>query len=136
VLAYLSDEWVAAMDRALAEDAAAREPNQATLVVRQVVTGGPDGDRSYAMWFDQGRAGVRPDGASGDEPDVTLTCDWDTAVAVATGKERAQSAFLAGRLTLSGDSRVLATQGAVLGGLDDMFAAVRDRTDFGQARGA
>src|SRR3954453_4618351 len=88
------------------------------LVVEQAVTGGPAGDRAYRLRFDHGEVGVSPappagatpgaEGPDGPGPDVRFTCDWDTAVAVATGKESAQAAFLAGRLRLGGDSRRLA----------------------------
>jgi putative sterol carrier protein len=127
VLAFLSDEWLAAMDEALAAHASTRPPTSGPLVVRQQVIG----ERPYVMWFDGARAGVRADPPPPSTPaDVTFTCDRDTAVAIATGKERAQAAFLAGRLRLGGDSRALMTNAAVLSDLDDAFAAVRARTDF------
>jgi putative sterol carrier protein len=125
VLAFLSDEWVAAMDEALAAQATTRPPTAGPLVVRQEVIG----ERPYVLWFDGARAGVRHDPPAAPA-DVTFTCDRDTAVAIATGKERAQAAFLAGRLRLGGDSRALMANAAVLSGVDDAFAAVRARTDF------
>lgn len=133
MLAYLSDEWVTAVDEALTATPAAPAGDGGAplaLTIHQTVTGGPHGDRSYVVWFADGRAGAARRPADGAEPDVSLTCDWDTAVAIATGKERAQSAFLAGRLRLGGDSRVLLAQAGVLATLDDVLAPVRARTDY------
>jgi putative sterol carrier protein len=134
VLEYLSDEWVAALDEALAAIPSRRGPNAETgpagrLVIRQTVTGGRNGDRSYTVWFEGGRAGAGGQAPDGGDPDVTFTCDWDTAVAIATGKERAQTAFLGGRLRLGGDSRALLAHAGALAALDDVSAGVRARTD-------
>jgi hypothetical protein len=132
VLAYLSDEWISAMDEALRAHPGVRAGTaDVALVIEQAVTGGPAGDRAYRLRFDHGTAGVTPaPQPGGAEPDVRFTCDWDTAVAVATGKESAQAAFLAGRLRLGGDSRRLTAHAGLLAPLDDVFAAVRARTDF------
>jgi putative sterol carrier protein len=135
VLAYLSDEWISAMDEALRAHPALRaSAADVSLVIEQAVTGGPGGDRAYRLRFDHGEvaAAPAPDAgeSEGSEPDIRFSCDWDTAVAVATGKESAQAAFLAGRLRLGGDSRRLTAHAGLLSPLDDVFAAVRSRTDF------
>jgi hypothetical protein len=132
VLAYLSDEWVSAMDEALRAHGSVRAAAaDAALVIEQTVSGGPGGDRAYRLHFDHGEVGALPVAAgAGAEPDIRFSCDWDTAVAVATGKESAQAAFLAGRLRLGGDSRRLTAHAGLLASLDDVFAAVRARTDF------
>src|SRR4051812_49371621 len=74
VLAYLSDEWITAMDAALTAHAALRQATRdLTLVLQQHVTGRPDGARSYVVRLDHGCnrvvAGRDP------SPDITFTCD-------------------------------------------------------------
>jgi hypothetical protein len=130
VLAYLSDEWVAAVNEALAGLPPGADGAPESLTIHQRVTGGPRGDRAYALWFADGTAGAGRQVPGGAEPDVSFTCDWDTAVAISTGKERAQNAFLSGRLRLGGDSRILLAHAGALASLDDVLAAVRARTDF------
>ena len=133
MLAYLSDEWVTAVDEALAALPAGATGDAGaplSLTIHQTVTGGPRGDHTYVLWFADERAGAALRMAGDAAPDVSFTCDWDTAVAIATGKERAQSAFLAGRLRLGGDSRALLAQAGVLATLDDVLAPVRARTDY------
>jgi putative sterol carrier protein len=130
VLAYLSDEWVTAVDEALSGlDPTTFDP-PVSLTIHQTVTGGPNGDCSYSVWFDGGRAGAGRRAPGGTTPDVSLTCDWDTAVGIATGKDRAQRAFLDGRLRLGGDSRPLVAHAGVLATIDDVLAGVRADTDY------
>jgi hypothetical protein len=131
VLAYLSDEWISAVDEALRADPAVRAAAaDVALEIEQAVTGGPGGDRAYRLRFHHGDVGAVPAPEGGPEPDIRFSCDWDTAVAVALGKSSAQAAFLAGRLRLGGDSRRLTAHARLLNPLDDVFAAVRARTDF------
>jgi putative sterol carrier protein len=115
---FLSGEWLAAVDRALA---ASREVAAATgttsLRLLQVVTGAPD----------------TPDGAvaePGDGADVTLTSDWPTAVAIATGALAPHDAFTDGRLRVRGDIDVLRAQAPALAGLHAAFDEVRATTTY------
>jgi putative sterol carrier protein len=133
---FLSDEWVDALDAAVSSDAElARRANGATLVVQYVVEGdvveggvveGPA--RSYHLVIAddavRARSGPAPD------PTVVFTTDRATAAAIATGRERAQVAFMAGRLRLGGDVTALLAHRDLLAGLDAVTEAVRDRTAF------
>jgi hypothetical protein len=133
VLPYLSDAWIAAADAATrGDDDLAVATADVALVVEQTVLGGPDGDRTYHVAFDHGTVTV----ATGHAPraDITLTTDWDTAIAIARGDESAQVAFMAGRLRLGGDARSLLDRSAALAGLADALGPLRADTDFGSGR--
>jgi len=119
---FLSDEWIAALDRAAQH---AQVDPSLSLVVQQVVNG-PDGAVTYHVSFDGGRVQVRPGPAP--EPTVTFTLDRATAEAIATGEESAQSAFMAGRLRLGGDVTVLLDAHEALERLAGLFAEVRAGT--------
>jgi hypothetical protein len=136
VFEYLSDPWIHAMDEAVAHHAGlAAATADITLVVQQHVTAtaGADGTaataRSYHVIFDHGRNAVR----AGEHatPDVTFTCDRATAARIATAEESAQGAFMAGRLRIAGDSRVLIANQTCFAALDDVTAGVRAATEFG-----
>ena len=62
--------------------------------------------------------------------DVRLTTDYDTATAIALGKENAQSALAQGRLRLGGDIDTLVRGAAALTALDDATAALRAATTY------
>lgn len=124
VPAYLSDEWLLAMDDVMKHHAGlAIATADTSIVIQNVITGTPTGTVSYHIRLDHGSsqvtAGVDP------EADVTFTTDQATAGAINGGHESAQTAFMAGRLRIGGDTRVLiANQGALMQ-LDDLFAQIR-----------
>ncbi len=128
MVAFLSPAWIRALD-----DAARVHPGLADatadldLVVEQEVTGGPDGPVRFHVVFDHGSVRVR--GGSAPQPTVRFSQDLATAVAIATGAESAQRAFMTGRLQVGGDLRVLLEGREALGALDDVFAAVRAATE-------
>jgi putative sterol carrier protein len=129
VARYLSDEWFDEVNRAAAgSDQLAVDTAGVALTIQQVVTDGPDGDIRYVVRVRDGRVEVAPGDDAG--ADVTITEDWDTARAVATGELRAPAAFMTGRIQVGGNVGVLLdAQGSLLG-LDKVFADLRERTTF------
>jgi putative sterol carrier protein len=131
VIAFLSAAWIDTLDEALAADAVLADATRDVRLVIQHVVVTSSGERAYATSFDHGHnhvvAGRVPD------PDVTFTCDDDTAARIATGDESAQQAFMAGRLRLGGDARVLIAAQTILDDADDLFAPVRAATRFERA---
>ncbi len=122
---FLSQEWIAALDRALAPVTA-----PAPLVLEQVVTGVPGrGDVRYQVWFD-GDGGHA--GACRRRADVRFTTDYATACAIARGDENAQIALAHGRLQLGGDVDALAHRSDVLTALGDGAAELRRVTTYGR----
>jgi hypothetical protein len=126
---YLSDEWFAAADRALAASEPLRSAAAGVrLTVQHHVTGGPDGDRCFHVVIDHGAVGLRP--GPTESPDVTFTETYDTATAIARGERSAQSAFLTGDLQVGGDLEVLVAHEKPLHAVVDVLADVRAATGF------
>ena len=123
MLRYLSDEWLAEADAALAGLAPLPRP----LTVGFVVTGGPDGDRSYRIRL--GPEQVRLWSGREDAP-VALVQAWSTARAIAQGERSAQRAFLDGDIRIDGDVTALLGHQQALAGIEDRLADLRSRTSF------
>lgn len=124
---FLSDSWLEAMD-----EAASTHPHlgalagEASLCIQQVVTDPDHGDVAYHLLVAGGRASVRAGVAP--DADVTFRTDRATAAAIHRGRETAQAAFLAGRLTIEGRAVALLDHGSGLAALDDVFGSVRAST--------
>ncbi len=126
---YLSPEWLHALAGAIGEaESLKRASAGVSLVVQQVVTGGPEGDVSYHVTVDDGRVAVLA-GESG-EPTVTFTQDYETAAAVAQGELSAQGAFMTGRIRVRGDLPRLMECQSVFGGVDDATRSLRRVTEY------
>jgi hypothetical protein len=130
VAAFLSPAWLAAL-----HDAAERAPGGVDggadgprLVVQQVVTGGPKGIVEYHVVVDGGATTVHAGRAP--DPTITFTQDRDTAAAVSRGELSAQGAFMTGRIRVRGNLTELIERQGLLAGLDDVFASVRNMTEY------
>ena len=125
---FLSETWLDELDRALraSEDVSALSP----IVIEQVVVDVPGrGEVRYRFRVDGGGARVTR-GAGPESPDVRLTTDYPTAVAIALGTENAQIALARGRLRLGGDVETLTRHADALAALHDASAALRAATTF------
>jgi hypothetical protein len=133
---FLSEMWLRELD--LAVRASGGVCALAPIVIEQVVIGVPGrGEVRYRFQVDgdgarvtTGRTGS-PDaqGAPG-APDVRMTVDYDTAVAISVGKENAQIALARGRLRLGGNVESLVRRAATLSALDDATATLRADTTY------
>ena len=126
---FLSDEWVEAVDAAFrAVDAGVDDENRFDeAVIRYQVTGGPAGTGAYDVVLGPAaRWARRPIG----EASVTLTLDWELAVAVNRGVESAQGAFLDGRIMIGGDPQVLLRNADRLAEGNAEIVALRARTVY------
>ncbi|MGI9616880.1 MAG: hypothetical protein ACR2QO_28450 [Acidimicrobiales bacterium] len=125
-LQYLSDAWLEAADAALAD----QDPLPVVLRVGYRVIGGPpDGASvlSHTLVLGPERVGV----VGGlDQPTVTLTMDWEVAVAIAQGHASAQRAFLDGLVQLGGRPDALLGHQDDLSSVDDRLAPVRAVTTY------
>lgn len=126
-LLYLSDDWIKAAGEAL--DQLRIEPAPGWAVC-YVVNGGPEGTTTHQLLFDQGRVSMR---VGADDVSLTLTLDWDLAVAINRGEVSAQGAFLDGRIQVAGDPGVLLGHQHELTAADDAMAELRTRTVYGPA---
>ncbi|HZN16568.1 MAG TPA: SCP2 sterol-binding domain-containing protein [Acidimicrobiales bacterium] len=104
--AFLSPAW-------FAEQAATSLPlGPPELTIEQRVVGGPDGDVVYGLrvWADA----VAVEAGAATNPDVTITEDYDTALAVHEGRMSAAAALTAGRIRIGGNITRLLDHAAAL----------------------
>ncbi len=124
---YLSDPWLAAAAAAVSA-AVDPLPRSADITIQQVVTGSPDGDRTYAVVMAGQSLSLVP--GSSAEPDVTFTQDWDTACGIAQGSLSAQAAFMNGRMKIGGNTNLLVENHDLLAEVDDLLGELRAQTTF------
>jgi hypothetical protein len=129
VIRYLSLEWIEALSNEVSSTGALDElAHEHTIGVTQVITDGPEGMVVYHLQVGDGAATFGT-GAAYPE-DVRMEQDWQTAVAVATDSLSAQEAFLRGKVRISGNQQKLLESQPVFGALNQVFLAVRERTDY------
>jgi putative sterol carrier protein len=109
---FLSEEWAQGLKDALNANEAFRTAAGATAArIQQVITG--DGaETHYWITIDDGVI----DMGVGDleSTDATITQSYDTAVALATGKLNAVTAFMTGKIKIAGNmGLLLGLQGAL-----------------------
>ena len=134
---FLTPEWLDALDAAArADKTLADTTRELDLVFEQRVHDSDDATPFvYQVAFDRG---TTPVSAGATRPaTVTFTQDRATAAAIASGTASAQRAFMTGQLRVGGDLRALVEAQDAMAAIGDVFASVRQRTDFGlQADGA
>lgn len=126
VAEFLSDGWIAALDRAArAVPPLGGVAGQRPLVVEQRVR--REGDEVvYSVRFDDD--GVRVEYGAADTPELVLRTDALTARAIQRGTITAQEAVTSGRLKIRGSIERLRVLGEALRTLDDVFRDVRTET--------
>lgn len=137
---FLSDEWFADIRRHQpAAGGPGPGPVDAALVVEEVVPDAPGGEVRYRVVIAGAAARIaakqqpepdRDPAGDGAEPDLTITCDWETAASLAQGRLSAQAALMDGRLRIRGNLSRLAGGAAQLAGLDPVPPEVRARTTY------
>ncbi len=131
MLAFLSDDWIKALDAAGSTGPSAPAGSSGSdpvLTIEQHVTGHDDtGTTYFIVVYDDGIR-VRPGPAV--EPDVSFIADRETAASIAQGTLSAQAAFMSGALRLVGEASALLRAQTVLVDLADRFAVVRTRTQW------
>jgi hypothetical protein len=125
VVKFLTDEWVDALTHA-----AQQHPNAtpSTLIVEYRVRDGDGEPFVYHLRFVGPHIEVRKGPAAAAV--VAFTTNRETACAIARGELSAPAAFMAGRLQLSGDTAALLRNSHVLVAVDDVFAGVREHTEY------
>lgn len=124
---FLSKEWADEILAALnASDDVRSATKGVSLCIQQNVAGAPDGDTSYWTRFDDGTVA----GAIGeaDDPDVTISQDYETAVAMTKGELNAQAAFMQGKLKVTGNMGKLLQHQGTMQALGPVLASVE--TEF------
>jgi putative sterol carrier protein len=103
--AFLSDEWVAAVRRLRDEYEDLRHPVAQPVRMNQVITDVPFGEGTVAAHMDTSSGELVIDTGHLEEPDVTITLEYETAKAVfVDGTAQAgMQAFMAGKVRVDGD---------------------------------
>ena len=125
---FLTEEWFEDLRAAATGDDVRTATRSVRLTLRQVVTGGPDGEVQYAIAIADGDVAVRPDDAG--PADATFTEDYDTAAAINRGELSPQEAFMTGRIRVSGNVGVLLASQEALAGLAPALASVAPTTTY------
>lgn len=102
---FLSEEWMTAA-RAIREKYADQVPNvEADLRINQVIQDVPFGDGEVESFLDTSSGAVVMELGSLDEPDVTITTDYETAKALFVYQDPAvaMQAFMNGKVKVQGD---------------------------------
>jgi putative sterol carrier protein len=110
---FLSDEWVEEVkERLNASESFRKNAGNAKAKLQQVITGGPEGERRYWIEIDDGRIDMGPGDV--EQPDATITQDYETAAAMARSEVSPVSAFMTGKLKVNGSMMLLMQlQGAI-----------------------
>jgi len=110
---FLSDAWVEELKQRLnASETFRKNAGTASAKLQQVITGGPEGERRYWIRIDGGQIDMGPGDI--EQPDATITQDYDTAAAMARSEVSPVSAFMTGKLKVNGSMMLLMQlQGAI-----------------------
>ncbi len=109
---FLSEEWANELKQRLNESEAFRKGVGGTSAKIQQVIATPEGERRYWMRTEDGRIDMGPGDVQ--QPDATISQDYDTAVGLARGEVNAVSAYMTGKIRISGNLMMLmGLQGAL-----------------------
>ncbi len=110
---FLSEEWVAEA-RAIREQHSGDAPAPAHAVrMNQVITGVPFGDGDINAHMDTSGGEMEMDFGHLENPDLTVTLDYDTAKAILVdgNPQAGMQAFMAGKVKVDGDmTKLMAMQ--------------------------
>ncbi|MDX2379852.1 MAG: SCP2 sterol-binding domain-containing protein [Acidimicrobiia bacterium] len=113
---FLSDDWFEAV-QTVREKYADQSPEiSAVIRINQVVTDVPFGDGEVRSYIDTSAGTMKMEQGELDEPDTTITTDYDTARALFVEQDQAavMQAFVGGKITVQGDMmKLMAMQTAV-----------------------
>lgn len=109
---FLSDEWASQVKEKLnSNDSFKSAAGSQTAKIQQVVTT-PDGEVKYYFVLEGGAADIGIGETEG--PDATISQDYDTAVALSKNELTGTSAYMSGKLRVSGDlMKLMQLQGAL-----------------------
>jgi putative sterol carrier protein len=124
---FLSEDWAQDVTAALNNhDGFKNALGAADLGIQFEVEDGPDEDVSYYLSASGGKAVMALGNL--DDADVTVKQSYETAVAIFKGELNTQTAFMTGKLKVSGNlaklmmhQNVIQQWGAAVGGLDVDF---------------
>jgi hypothetical protein len=113
---FLTDEWIDAAREVRARYADRLPAVTIEVRINQIVTDVPFGDGTIRAYIDSTDGNLDLELGELDEPDVTLTTDYDTAKAMVVDQDPTvvMQSFMAGKITVQGDMmKLMAMQTAV-----------------------
>ena len=110
---FLSEEWASDTTAALnAHEGFRNAIGSADLTIQFNVAEAPDGDVDYYLQSTGGATALRV--GSIETPDVTVKQSYETATAISQGELNTQTAFMTGKLKVSGNlAKLMMHQGAI-----------------------
>lgn len=129
VYPFLSDEWIAAAREIRARHAADEvEVPSDPIRMNQVITDVPFGDGMILSYLDTSSGEIVIERGELDEPDLTVTTDWETAKTVFVDQDiaAATQAFLQGRIKVQGNMMKLMMMQASIAGSPEALAAAQE----------
>lgn len=110
---FLSDEWASEVTSALnSHDGFKNAIGEAELGIQFNTTDAPDGEVDYYLHAGGGNATMALGTLEG--ADVTVRQTYDTATAISKGDMNTQTAFMTGKLKVSGNlAKLMMHQGAI-----------------------
>ena len=110
---FLSEEWAQDVTTALNKHEGFKNAiGDAELGIQFSVEGAPDGDTDYFLKSSGGSTNLAV--GTLDDADVTVKQSYDTAVAISQGELNTQTAFMTGKLKVSGNlAKLMMHQSAV-----------------------
>jgi putative sterol carrier protein len=110
---FLSEEWASSVTAALnAHEGFRNAIGAADLTIQFNTTDAPDGDVDYYLQSTGGTTALQV--GSIETPDVTVKQSYETATAISQGELNTQTAFMTGKLKVSGNlAKLMMHQGAI-----------------------
>jgi hypothetical protein len=102
---FLSDEWMDAVEAIRARHADGAVPVPYKIRMNQVITDAPFTSESIPLHVDTTDGTMKMGKGHLDDPEVTITTDWETArkIFVEGDQAAAMQAFMAGKIRVDGD---------------------------------
>lgn len=108
---FLSDEWAQAVKEGLnASEGFVNASKGSRARIQQVVTKGDD-DMSYWIAIENGTVDLGTGRI--EDPSLTISSSYETAVALATGQLSPMAAFMSGKIEVSNVMSAMGLQGAL-----------------------
>lgn len=110
---FLTEEWASDVSTALnSHEGFKNAMGAADLGIQFTTEEGPDGDIDYYLKSSGGTSNLAL--GSLDDPDVTVKQSYDTAAAISKGELNTQTAFMTGKLKVSGNlAKLMMHQNAI-----------------------
>ena len=110
---FLTEEWMTEAKRLRDEAGAPASPPAHVIRMNQVITGAPFSEEDILAFMDTSDGELRMELGALENPDLTVTVDYDTAKAifVEQNPQAGMQAFMAGKIKVQGDmTKLMAMQ--------------------------